>query len=109
MPKRKKDVEFLGDSLTRLRDFPREAMREAGYQVDRVQSGLMPTHYRPMPTIGPGVMEIKIRDSSGAFRIFYVANRGDVLYILHCFQKKSQKTERQDIETGKHRYKDLPE
>lgn len=78
MPKRKKDVEFLGDSLARLRDFPREAMREAGYQVDRVQSGLMPTHYRPMPTIGPGVMEIKIRDSSGAFRIFYVANRGDV-------------------------------
>jgi len=103
-----KPIEFLGDSLDRLRDFPKDAMREAGYQLDRVQSGEMPVHYRPMSSVGRGVVEIKIRDSEGAFRVFYVANRGDAIYVLHCFQKKSQKTDKQDIEIGKQRYSELP-
>lgn len=109
MSRDKKPVEFLGDALARLRDFPTDARRAAGYQLDRVQSGEMPTHYRPMPSVGRGVVEIKIREDDGAFRVFYVANRGDVIYILHCFQKKSQKTDRQDIETGKQRYNELPD
>lgn len=105
----KKSIAFLGDALARLRDLPGDAKREAGYQLDRVQSGEMPIHYRPMPTVGRGVVEIKIRDSDGAFRIFYVANRGDAIYVLHCFQKKSQKTDKQDIEIGKQRYSELPD
>lgn len=103
-----KDVEFRGDSLARLRDFPKEVMREAGYQIDKIQGGGSPDHYRPMPSVGAGVVEIKIQEDNGAFRVFYVASRGDVVYILHCFQKKSQQTARKDIELGRQRYKDLP-
>jgi phage-related protein len=108
MPGNKKPIEFLGDALARLRDFPEDAKREAGFQLDRVQSGETPIHYRPMPSVGRGAVEIKIRDSDGAFRVFYVANRGDAIYVLHCFQKKSEKTDKQDIETGKQRYSELP-
>jgi phage-related protein len=53
-------------------------------------------------------MEIRIREDDGAFRIFYVANRADAVYVLHCFQKKTQKTSKKDIELGKQRYGELP-
>lgn len=103
-----KDVEFCGDSQKRLRDFPQAAKREAGYQIGRVQNGLMPVKFRPMPSVGPGVVEIKVDEGDGTFRVFYVANRGDVVYVLHCFQKTTQKTEKKDIDLGKQRYCDLP-
>jgi phage-related protein len=107
MSREKKPLEFLGDALASLRDFPGEARREAGYQLDRTQTGEDPTHYRPMPSVGRGVVEIKIREDDGAFRVFYVANRGNAIYVLHCFQKKSQKTDKQDIEIGKKRYSEI--
>ncbi|MBY6230651.1 MULTISPECIES: type II toxin-antitoxin system RelE/ParE family toxin [Halomonas] len=107
MSEEEKPIEFRGDSMDQLRSFPAEAMRTAGYELDRVQKGKMPDHYRPMPDIGRGVIEIKIREASGAYRVFYVASRGDAVYVLHCFQKKSQQTEKRDIELGKQRYREL--
>ncbi|XKH61871.1 type II toxin-antitoxin system RelE/ParE family toxin (plasmid) [Halomonas sediminis] len=107
MPNRR-HIRFIGDSLDRLRDFPQDAKHEAGFQIDRVQSGGVPDDFRPMPSLGPGAMEIRIRESNGAFRVFYVANREEAVYVLHCFQKKSQKTAKRDIELGKQRYKELP-
>jgi phage-related protein len=53
-------------------------------------------------------MEIRIREHNGAFRVFYVANRGDAVFVLHCFQKKTQQTAKKDIDLGKQRYKELP-
>ncbi len=44
-----------------------------------------------MSTVGPGVREIRIREESGAFRVLYVANIGDAVFVLHAFQKKSKK------------------
>ncbi len=52
-----------------------------------------------MPTVGPGVREIRIR-AGGAYRVFYVAKFEEVIYVLHAFQKKTQKTVKQDIEIG---------
>jgi hypothetical protein len=60
-----KPVQFLGDSLQCLRDFPADARQDAGYQLDKVQRGLQPDDFKPMPTIGKGVEEIRIRDDSG--------------------------------------------
>lgn len=104
----RRNVRFLGDSIDRLRDFPDDARQEAGFQLDRVQAGGLPADFRPMPSVGAGVMEIRIRESNGAYRVFYVANRADRVYVLHCFQKKSQKTAKRDIELGQQRYKELP-
>ena len=68
-----KPVEFLGDSIEALRDFPISARQEAGFQVDKVQRGEEPDDWKPMTTIGQGVKEIRIRDEAGAFRVIYLA------------------------------------
>lgn len=83
------------------------AKRQAGYQIDRVQHGHEPDDWKPMPSIGPGVREIRIRDASGAFRIVYLAKLSDAIYVLHCFQKKTEKTSRSDIDLATKRYRDL--
>ncbi len=62
-----------------------------------------------MPAIGPGVREIRVRDETGAFRVIYIARLADAVYVLHCFQKKTQKTAKRDIDLAKRRYKDLKE
>lgn len=100
-------VEFVGSSLDELRAFPPSARREAGYQLDRVQHGLEPDDWKPMKTIGAGVKEIRVRDGRGAFRVIYVAKLGDAIYVLHCFQKKTQKTSGHDLHTAEVRYRDL--
>ena len=100
-------IRFRGSALGDLRAFPETARREAGYQLDKVQNEQMPTDWKPMATVGKGVQEIRIRDESGAFRVIYVAKFSDAIYVLHCFQKKTQKTSKADIDLAAKRYGDL--
>ena len=102
-----KPVKFRGSALNDLRAFPALARREAGHQLDQVQHGLEPDDWKPMPTIGQGVREIRIRDIAGAFRVVYVAKFADAVYVLHCFQKKTPKTSRTDLDLAASRYRDL--
>jgi len=60
-----------------------------------------------MSDVGPGVREIRIREQDGAFRVLYVASFAKAVYVLHCLQKKTQKTSTADKELAKRRYKDL--
>lgn len=99
-----KPVRFLGDSLRRLREFPDDVKQDAGYQLDIVQRGGQPGDFKPMPSIGKGVEEIRVRDDAGAFRIIYTARLADAVYVLHAFQKKTQATSKQDIDIAKERY-----
>ena len=102
-----KPVKFLGSSLDDLRVFPVTARREAGYQLDRVQNGREPEDWKPMNTIGQSVKEIRIRDIAGTFRVIYVAKFADAVYVLHCFQKKTDKTSKADLDLAAKRYRDL--
>lgn len=102
-----KPVEFRADSLDCLREFPVDARREAGFQLDRVQRGLEPFDWKPMPTVGSGVREIRVRDDSGAFRVLYIAKLEDAVYVLHCFQKKTQATAKRDLDLAAKRYREL--
>jgi len=102
-----KPLEFRGTSLDDLRAFAPEARHLAGYQLDRVQRGLEPTDFKPMPAVGAGVYEIRVREAAGAYRVMYVAKFDEAVYVLHAFQKKTQKTARADIELATHRYRDL--
>ena len=102
-----KSIEFRGSSLDDLRFFPSQARREAGHQLDQVQSGQEPDDWKPMNTVGQGVKEIRIRDVAGAFRIMYVAKFADAVYVLHCFQKKTAKTSKIDLDLASKRYRDL--
>ena len=98
-----KPVRFLGDALKCLRAFPCDARQDAGRQLDRVQRGQPPDDFRPMPTIGKGVEEIRIWDEAGTFRVIYTARLTDAVYVLHAFQKKTRGTKR-DIDIAKLRF-----
>ena len=102
-----KPVRFLGSSLDDLRAFPTSARKEAGFQLDKVQNGEPPGDWKPMKTVGQGVQEIRIRDDAGAFRVIYVARFVDAVYVLHCFQKKTQVTSKPDLDLATKRYRDL--
>jgi len=102
-----KTLKFLGDSLKCLRQFPEDARNDAGYQLDKVQRGEQPTDFKPMPSMGKGVEELRVWDDSGTYRVVYVARWADAVYVLHAFQKKTQATSKRDVELAKKRYAEL--
>ena len=103
-----KGIEFLGTSLKTVREFPALAKREAGYQLDRVQHGLDPMDWRPMKSVGHGVREIRIQHE-GQYRVIYMASFEENVYVLHAFQKKTQKTSRRDLDAAKRALKEVLE
>jgi phage-related protein len=103
----RKPVVFIGDSLSRLRDFPEDARRDAGRELVRVQEGRDPVDWKPMPSIGKGVREIRVSDRPGEFRVIYVANIGTSVYVLHSFHKKTQKTLKRDIDLAQVRLRQI--
>jgi phage-related protein len=102
-----KQVIWMGTSKEDLRAFPGEARREVGYQLEHVQEGVDPDDWKPMSVVGSGVREIRVRESSGAFRCIYLATRPEGIYILHCFQKKTQKTSQRDLDLAQRRFKSI--
>ena len=102
-----KPVHFVGTSREDLRELPDSAQETAGFQLFKVQQGREPDDWKPMPSVGAGVQEIRVRDERGAYRVFYVAKFEEAVYVLHVFQKRSQKTAQPDLDLGKSRYADL--
>lgn len=102
-----KPLRFIGDSLKCLREFPVDARQDVGRQLDRVQRGKQPNDFKPMPSMGKGVEEIRVWDDAGTFRVIYTARLADAVYVLHAFQKKTKATSKRDIETAKARFAQL--
>jgi len=98
-----KPVVFLGDALRRVKAFPEDARRTIGHELRDVQNGDEPSDWKPMPSIGSGVREIRIREASGAFRVIYVANLKTSVFVLHAFQKKTQATAKADLDLARAR------
>ena len=101
-----KRLVWLGSSRTDLRAFPGPARRIAGFQLRRVQQGLEPNDWKPMPAVGPGAREIRIWTGL-AHRVFYIATFADGVYVLHAFEKRSHKTPRRDLDLARGRYRAL--
>jgi phage-related protein len=102
-----KSIEWLGSSRTDLRALPEDARRALGFDLRRVQGGRLPRDWKPMPTVGAGVVEIRVRDATGAYRLMYVAKLADAIFVLHVFEKKSQKTAKLDLALAENRYATL--
>ncbi len=90
-----------------MREFPEDARHDVGYQLDKVQRGHQPDDFKPMPSIGRGVEEIRVWDESGAYRVVYTARLAEAVYVLHAFQKKTQATAQRDVDVAKARYNEL--
>lgn len=95
-------IEWLGTTLEDLRAFPPEARRAAGYELRRVQAGAMPTDWKPLPSVGPGVNEIRIRTRL-EHRVRYLAKFAESIYVLHAFEKRSRKTRHADLVLARRR------
>ena len=102
-----KPVHFVGTSREDLRRLLDSVQQTAGFQLFKVQQGKEPDDWKPMTAVGAGVQELRIQEESGAYRVFYVAKFEEAVYVLHVFEKRSQKTARSDLALGKNRYADL--
>jgi phage-related protein len=97
-----KPIAWVGDSRDSIREFPRSARAAAGRALLRVQQSLPPSDWKPMPGIGPGVVEIRIH-AQAEFRVIYVAKFIEAIYVLHAFQKQTSRTRHADIELARAR------
>lgn len=102
-----KPLVFIGSSRDALREFPRLARQEAGDQPYQVQCGLDPKDWKPMAGVGPGAREVRVRDETGAFRVIYVANLPEAVYVLHAFQKKTRATADRDVRLAASRLREV--
>ena len=99
-----KPLSFVGSSLDDLRAFPAAVRHAIGVELMRVQFGGVPTNFKPLKAVGPGAYEVRVH-LDGAWRVIYVAKFERVIYVLHAFQKKTQRTAQSDIELAARRYK----
>lgn len=101
-----KTIKFIGSSLDDLKGFPMAARRSTGFDLDAIQRGLEPRDWKPMPRVGSGAYELRIH-VEGEWRIIYVAKFANAVYVLHAFQKKTQKTRLGDIDVARARYQQI--
>ena len=101
-----KPLAWLGSSLDEIRAFPAEARRAAGYQLGRVQQGLMPDDWKPMTTVGAGVYEIRIHTEL-EHRVFYIAKYEDAVYVVHAFEKRTRQTRQANVALARKRLADF--
>jgi phage-related protein len=102
---REKEILWIGSAYDDLVGFPEEPRRDAGFQLSKVQVGLEPDDWKPFDDVGAGTREIRIRDADGIFRVMYVAKFEEAVYVLHCFQKKTQATSKRDKDIAAERYR----
>jgi len=107
-----RSVVWLGNAKKNLREFPEEARKLIGDELQLLQFGGMPRDTKPFKGVGSGVLEIAVRYDKDAYRTVVAVQLGKKLYVLHAFQKKSKRgieTPKRDVELIKQRYKEAKE
>ena len=107
-----KDIWWEGSSKDDLLAFPEAAKHDMGYQLHRVQTGRDPDDWKPLKHLGKGVTgvyEIRLSIERNIYRTAYGVKFGDVIAVLHCWQKKTQTTAQSDKELIVARYRSVKE
>ncbi len=102
-----KKIFWLGSSFDDLLEFSKPAKQNAGYNLDKIQHGQDPQDWKPMTSIGRGVKELRIH-CENEYRVIYLAQRTEGIYVLHSFVKKKEQTSLKDRELAKRRFKEIP-
>ena len=92
-----------------IRGFPEGVRRELGKIIFDLQKGeklSMPLS-RPMPSVAAGVEELRVKDRSGAYRVFYYTRLADSVLIFHAFVKKTQRTPQHEIALARNRLREM--
>ena len=104
-----KPVDFHPMALKVIKSFSADVRKTIGQAILELQKGeklSMPLS-RPVKLVGPGVEEIRSKDSRGIYRTFYLSRMKDRIIVFHAFVKKTQKTPKQEIKTAKKRLKEV--
>lgn len=99
------EIVWEGDSRDVLSGFPEGVRQNLGFELWQLQRGERPSDYRPLPSIGPGVFELRDQDERSWYRAIYLSRVNNVIHVLHCFEKKSRAMPRRDFEKAKQRLK----
>ena len=99
-------LRFIDGAYSDYMAFPRSVLKIAGQELMAVQFGDEPSDWKPMPSIGKGVREIRIWAEDGTFRVIYVVKAKTAVFVLHAFAKKSQSTLKRDIDLARKRLKE---
>jgi phage-related protein len=105
---RRAEISWEGDSLSKLRSWPKLIRQDFGVALSEMQAGspaALPV--RPMPSIAPGVFELKNSDENKWYRMIYLARVENTIYVLHCFTKNTGKTEKRDLLIAQQRWKQV--
>ena len=98
-------IVWEGDSRGVLSAFPEGVKQNLGFELWQLQQGARPTDYRPLPSIGTGVFELRDQDERAWYRVVYLSRIEDAVYVLHCFQKKGREMPRREFEKARRRLK----
>jgi phage-related protein len=101
-----KQIIWLGKTHERVKSYSNSVKQEIGYNLEKIQRGLEPSDWKPMLSVGHGVKEIRIHQEN-EYRVLYVAKFAGSIYVLHAFVKKSQQTQKRDIDLTKQRYLEM--
>ena len=102
---KEKEIRWVGSSYDDILKFPDDPRKKAGFQLGKVQAGLEPEDWKPFNDVGAGAKEIRVTHSSGIFRVMYVEKFEEAVYVLHCFQKKTEATTKHDKDIAEARYR----
>lgn len=100
---------FHEKALGTIREFTEEARKEVGQAIRNLQRGMtlsMPLS-RPMPSVGVGVSEIRVRDREGIYRTFYYTKSSKGILVFHAFVKTTQKTPANEIDLARKRLREM--
>jgi len=98
-------IVWEGDSREVLSAFPEGVKQNLGFELWQLQQGARPTDYRPLPSIGTGVFELRDQDERAWYRVVYLSRIKDVIYVLHCFEKKGREMPRKEFQKARRRLK----
>ena len=62
---------------------------------------------RPMPDVAGGSHELRVKDKSGQYRVFYYTKVSSMLMVFHFFKKKSQATPKKEIDIAQKRLRSM--
>jgi len=96
------NVAFEGDSRSVIKSFPADVRQNLGGDLQRVQDGERPLDFGSLTNVLPKVFELRDHDEDSWYRVLYIKLDG-VVYVLHCFKKKTNETPQKEIDTARMR------
>jgi phage-related protein len=100
------EVVWEGNSRRVIKGFPEGPRANLGYFLLLVQQGVEPPGSTPVPGLD-GVFELRDQDERAWYRVLYLKRIKGRVHVLHCFEKRSNRIEKRDLETAKKRIKQI--